>query len=92
MPFGVVSELGRGMDVLDACGDLPKGRRNFGVNLGRPTVTNGDFVAYSSAKVCEPIKLSFGVVSGVGLGIGVLNGVYVLKEKERFHGVSRPLV
>ena len=42
-----------------------KGRGSFGVNLGRPIVTNGDFVAYSCAKVRAAIDLSFGVVSGV---------------------------
>jgi len=40
MPFGVVSGVGRGMVIVEwEGGDL-------GVNLGRPIVTNGDFVAY----------------------------------------------
>ena len=33
------------------------------------------------AEVHEPIKLSFGVVSGFGPGIGVLDGVDVLRGK-----------
>jgi len=37
---------------------------------------------HSCAKVREPIKLSFGVVSVAGPGIGVLDGVNVV-EKER---------
>ena len=41
------------------------------MNLGRPIVTNGDFVAY---RLSEPIELSFGGVSGVGPGIDVLDG------------------
>ena len=43
MPFGVVSGVGRGMGVLDGGGDHQR-RDSFGVNLGRPIVTNGDFV------------------------------------------------
>ena len=45
MPFGMVSGVGRGMGVLDGGGDRPRRRGSFGVNLGRPIVTNGDFVA-----------------------------------------------
>ena len=33
------------MGVLDFGGDRPKGRGSFGVNLPRPIITNGDFVA-----------------------------------------------
>jgi len=40
--------------------------------LGRHIVTNGDFVA--CAEVRELIELSFGVMSGVGSGIHVLDG------------------
>jgi len=32
---------------------------------------------HSCVEVCEPIELSFGVVSGVGPGIDVLDGVHV---------------
>ena len=43
----------------------------------------------SCAEVCEPIELSFGVVSGVSLGIYVLDGVQVLQGEgtvsEVFH-------
>ena len=39
MPFGVVSGIGHGMRVLIEV------RGNFGVKLGRPIVTSGDFVA-----------------------------------------------
>ena len=55
MPFGVVSEVGLGMGVLDFGGDRRRGRGSLGVNLRRPIVTNGD--------CC--VELSFGVVSGV---------------------------
>jgi len=43
--FGVVSGVGRGMGVLDGGGDHRRGRGSFGVNVGHPIVTNGDFVA-----------------------------------------------
>jgi len=45
MPFGVVSGVGRGMGMLDGGGDRQRGKGSFGVNLGRPIVTNGEFVA-----------------------------------------------
>ena len=41
MPFGVVGGVGRGMGVLDGDGYRRSGRGS----LGRPIVTNGDFVA-----------------------------------------------
>jgi len=45
MPAGVVSGVGRGMGALAEAGDRPRGRGNFGMNLGSPIVTSGDFVA-----------------------------------------------
>jgi len=45
MPFGMVSGVGRVMGVLDGGGEHQRGRGSFGINLGCPTVTNGDFVA-----------------------------------------------
>jgi len=45
MPFGMMNAVGRGMGALDGRGDPRKKRVSFGVNLGRPIVTNGDFVA-----------------------------------------------
>jgi len=46
MPFGMVSGFGRGMSVLDGArgGDRRRERGSFVVNLGRPIVTNEDFV------------------------------------------------
>jgi len=49
MPFGVVSGVGLGSGVLDFGGDRQRGRGKLGVNLRRPIVTNGDFVA----SLCE---------------------------------------
>ena len=45
MPFGTVSEVGRGTGVLDRGGDRRSEGADLGVNLGRSFVTNGDFVA-----------------------------------------------
>ena len=45
MPFGVVSGVGRAMGVLDGGGDRRRGMAVLGVNVERPIVTNGDFVA-----------------------------------------------
>jgi len=52
--------VGLGMNVLDFGGDRRRGRGSLGVNLRRPIVTNGDFVA----SLCTAIELSFDVVSG----------------------------
>jgi len=41
MPFGVVNGVGQGMGIFDWGGDRRKGRGSFGVNVGRPVVTNG---------------------------------------------------
>jgi len=45
MPFGMVSGVSRGMGVLDGV-VIVEGKGAFlWVNLGRPLLTNGDFVA-----------------------------------------------
>ena len=43
MPFGEVSGVSRGMGVLDGSGDRRREGAFWGMNLGRPIVTNGDF-------------------------------------------------
>jgi len=45
MLFGVVRGVSRGIGVLDFDSDRRMARGSFGVNLGCPIVTNGDFVA-----------------------------------------------
>jgi len=45
MPFRVVIGVGLGMGVLDFGGDRRRERDSLGVNLRRPIVTNGEFVA-----------------------------------------------
>jgi len=45
---------------------------------------------HSCAKVHEPIDLSFGLVNGIGSGIGVLDGVHV-PQKLEVSGGFRPL-
>ena len=47
MPFGVVSGVGLGMGVLDFGGDRRRRTGSLGVNLRRPIVANGEFVASS---------------------------------------------
>jgi len=64
------------------------------VNLGCPIVTTRDLL-HTSAVVCELIKLLFGVVSGVGEGMGVLDGVHVTQREAAVSGIFRvctPLV
>jgi len=45
IPFGVVSGVRRGMGVLDEVVIVEREGAVLGVNLGRPIVINGDFVA-----------------------------------------------
>ena len=45
MPFGLVSGVGQGVGVLDKVGDRRKIKGSFGVKLGRPSLTNREFVA-----------------------------------------------
>ena len=40
---GMVSGVGRGIDVLDGGGCRRRGRDSFWVEFGRPVVTNGYF-------------------------------------------------
>ena len=42
---------------------------------------------HSCAKVCEAIELLFGVVSGVGPSIGVLDGVHIPQKEGEVLGV-----
>ena len=45
MPFKVVSGFGRGMGVLDGVEIVEGEAAVFGVNVGHPVVTSGDFLA-----------------------------------------------
>jgi len=45
MPFWMVSGVGREMGVLDGVMIVERKGAVLGVNLGRPIVTNEDFVA-----------------------------------------------
>jgi len=51
----------------------------FGVKLGHPTVTNGTLLR-TCVELREPIELSFGVVSGLGSGVHVLDGAHLPRE------------
>ena len=51
MPFGMVSGVGQRMGVLDGGGECRRERGSFGVNLGRPIVTDG------TATRCSKITL-----------------------------------
>ena len=95
MPFGLVSGVSRGMGVLDRGGD----------HRGEWAVLGGEFWAsqcnqwgtllHSCVEVHEPIKLLFGMVSVVGPGIGVLDGVDMLQGERGvlvFSGSFRPIV
>ena len=45
MLFGMVIGVGREMGILDRGSYRRRGRGTFGVNLGHPIVTNGDYIA-----------------------------------------------
>jgi len=51
--------------------------------MGHPILTNGDYVC-SCVKVHTETELQFGVLSGVGPEIGVLDGVHIPNGKGRF--------
>jgi len=61
------------MGVLDGVGYHRREGLVLCVNLGHPIVISGNLL-HTCAEVHEPVKLSFGVVSGVGPGIDVLRG------------------
>jgi len=69
------------MRQLVGVSDYVTGRGNFGVNMERSTITNGDFVALY-LKLHETIELPFRVVSGMGAGIGVLDGMHIPQTEE----------
>jgi len=48
MPFGVMSVVGRGISVLDGCGDRRRKGVVFGVNMGHPTVSSGNLCVRGS--------------------------------------------
>jgi len=54
--------------------------------MGRPIATNGDLL-HSCVEVCEPIELLFGVVSGLGREMGVLDGVHLTQGEGDVFGV-----
>jgi len=55
MSFGVVNGVGRWMGVLGRGGDRQKEKAVWGLNVGHPIATNGEFL-HSCAKVREPIN------------------------------------
>jgi len=59
-----------------------RGRSSFGGEFG-------ETLLHSCAEMREPIELSFAVVSAVGPGIDVLDGVDVLQGEGGFGGLSR---
>ena len=73
----MVSGVGRGMDVLDC----QRGRCSFGGEFEASHCNPIGPLLCSCAEVCEPIKLSCGVVSGVGPGIDVWTGVHVAQGR-----------
>jgi len=77
VPFGVVRGVGRGMGVLDFDGDRQRRRDSFGGECGASHCNQRGTLLRSCVEVCIAIELSFGVVSGVGQGIDVLDGVHV---------------
>jgi len=86
----MVSGVGRGMGELDGVGDRRREGAVLGVNLGvDPIITNG--ICCVVAEVRVAIELSFEVVSWVGPGIDVLDGVHVPQGERAVSGIFRHL-
>jgi len=84
------SEWGRlRMGVLDGVVIVEGKGAVLGVNVGRPIVAMGTSL-HSCAEVRELIKLFFGMVSRVGLGIRVLDGRQRV-PRERGLGLFGPI-
>jgi len=86
MPFGVVSGVGLGMGVLDGGGDHRRGRAVLGVNLGRPTVTDGDFL-----RSCGRAARSFQITSVFLVVVCVTPSECLTTEQLQFHQQSEDL-
>jgi len=89
MPFWVVSGVSQENGCIRWGGDHRGKGAVLGVNVEHPIVTNGNLLR-SCAKVREPIELSFGVVNGVGRGLGVLDGVHVPQGEGEVWGIFCP--
>jgi len=76
MLFGVVSGVGRGMGVLDGGSDRRRVIGSFGGECGASHHNQWGLccVVVRKCVIFTAIELSFGVVSGVGPGIDVLDG------------------
>jgi len=72
------------MGVLDGT-KIDQGEGQFRLNVGRFIVINRTLL-HTCVKVREAIKLLFRVVSGVGRGMGVLDGIHIWKNKGEFGG------
>ena len=63
-----VGRLGPRMRQVVGTGDFPTARGNCGVDVGRPTATNGEFVAH----LCESASTDqAGVCGSSGFGPGI---------------------
>jgi len=73
MPFGVIGRTGPGIRQVVGFGDRSTGRGTFGANLGRASVTNGDFTAYvcHSAATRPSSQITLGKV-----GMGGTHGTH----------------
>ena len=70
MPFGMVSGVGLRMGVLDFGGDRRRGRGSLGGGVPLCCVVSARVYC---GKTADWIRMPFGGVSGVGLGMGVLD-------------------
>jgi len=73
MPFGVVSGVGIGMGVLDFGGDRPRGRGSLGGEFAASNYNQWGLCCVYCGKTADWIRMPFGVVSGIGLGMDVLD-------------------
>jgi len=78
MPFGMVSGVSRGIGILDGV-VIVEGKGQFWGEFGASHSNQWGCSCVVVQKVREPIKLSFGEVSGIIPGIRVLDGIHMLQ-------------
>jgi len=83
MPFGIIARASPWMRQVVEFGIGPRKGVLLRANLGRATVTNGDFTAY----VCDSVSTVGAAVWGGACGWAVLHGVHIVQGEGEILGI-----